>query len=251
MTPKPERCSALEVTPSLANSPCETSTWQRPQMPRPPHTESMSTPRLRAAWSKGVPMTKRPRRPEGMNTTSASGLPVLAAGRSARASGRGAGSGTPAPAFPPAAGAFLALGQRLAELLDPAHAVLVMAHGHVRAHDRRHLLGVERIGDGRGHAGADQHGEERSIEAMPVGKPEAEIGGAAGGVDLQLLTQAPDQMEHAAPGLVQRTHRHDQGVDHDVRMGNAEIGGAMNDFLGHLEANVRVLGNAGLVVGNG
>src|SRR5271167_1726724 len=107
-------------------------------MPRPPHTESISTPRLRAAWSKGVPMTKRPRRPEGMNTTSASGLPACASGRSARISGRGAGSGTPTPAFPPAAGAFLALGQWLAEFLNPAHTVLVMTHGHVGAHDRRH-----------------------------------------------------------------------------------------------------------------
>ena len=41
--------------PSLANSPSPTSTWQRPQMPRPPQTESRSTPSLRAASSSDVP----------------------------------------------------------------------------------------------------------------------------------------------------------------------------------------------------
>src|SRR5260221_14456502 len=57
--------------PSLAKLPSLTSIWQRPQMPRPPHTESMSTPRLRAAVSTGVPIAKRPRRPDGMKAISA------------------------------------------------------------------------------------------------------------------------------------------------------------------------------------
>src|SRR5262249_51093224 len=60
--------------PSLAKLPSLTSIWQRPQMPRPPHTESMSTPRLRAAVSTGVPQAKRPRRPEGMKAISALAL---------------------------------------------------------------------------------------------------------------------------------------------------------------------------------
>src|SRR5882672_48524 len=60
--------------PSLAKLPSLTSIWQRPQMPRPPHTESMSTPRLRAAVSTGVPQAKRPRRPDGMKAISALGL---------------------------------------------------------------------------------------------------------------------------------------------------------------------------------
>ena len=46
--------------------------WQRPQMPRPPQTESMSTPSWRAAVSTGVPTGKRPRLPEGVKTTRAS-----------------------------------------------------------------------------------------------------------------------------------------------------------------------------------
>ena len=67
-----DRLALEEETPCLANSPSATSTWQRPHRPRPPHTESMSTPRLRAACSSGVPTGKWPRLPEGMNTTSGS-----------------------------------------------------------------------------------------------------------------------------------------------------------------------------------
>src|SRR5205823_857715 len=99
-------------------------------------------------------------------TTSASGLSRWAAA---------VGSGTAASAFPPAAGALLALGRGLAEFLDPAHAVHVMAHGDVGAQDSGQLLLVKRIGDGRGHAGPDQHGEECRVEAVPVGQAKAEI----------------------------------------------------------------------------
>ena len=49
-----------------------TRTWQRPHSPRPPQTESTSTPSVRAACSSGVPTGNRPRFPEGVNTTRAS-----------------------------------------------------------------------------------------------------------------------------------------------------------------------------------
>jgi hypothetical protein len=63
----------------LGKSPSDTRTWQRPQMPRPPQTESMSTPSERAACSTGVPTGKRPRRPDGVKTTSGSfGFKTLA-----------------------------------------------------------------------------------------------------------------------------------------------------------------------------
>src|ERR1700679_2461756 len=69
---KGDKLALDEITPCLANSPSATNTWQRPQRPRPPQTESMSTPRLRAACSSGVPAGKCPRFPEGVNTTSGS-----------------------------------------------------------------------------------------------------------------------------------------------------------------------------------
>ena len=53
------RWVSCDVMPSFANSPVLSVTWQRPQMARPPHTESMSTPRLRAAVSTGVPTGSR------------------------------------------------------------------------------------------------------------------------------------------------------------------------------------------------
>ena len=46
--------------PCLANSPSPTVIWQRPQMARPPQTESMSTPSVRAACSTGVPIGEAP-----------------------------------------------------------------------------------------------------------------------------------------------------------------------------------------------
>src|SRR5262245_24239967 len=105
-------------------------------MPRPPQTESISTPRLRAACRIGVPSGKRPRLPEGMKTTSASVLEVapglmrpspgcshaghpLRRAHVAGSAGGGTG-GAAAAAFTAAAAGFLALGGRLAELLDPA-----------------------------------------------------------------------------------------------------------------------------------
>src|SRR3984957_17610709 len=53
----------------LAKSPSAMSTWQRPQMPRPPQTESRSTPSARAASSRLAPSPNSPRLPEGVKTT--------------------------------------------------------------------------------------------------------------------------------------------------------------------------------------
>ena len=63
---------ALELTPCLANSPTLWTTWHRPQIPRPPHTESRSTPSARAASRIEVPRGNRPRRPDGVKTMRAS-----------------------------------------------------------------------------------------------------------------------------------------------------------------------------------
>ena len=69
---KPVRCSSRLSIPCLEKDPTDWTTWQRPQMPRPPQTESTSTPRARAAFRTGVPTGNRPRRPEGVKTTKAS-----------------------------------------------------------------------------------------------------------------------------------------------------------------------------------
>ena len=53
----------------LANAPIDGTTWQRPQIPRPPHTLSRSTPSWRAASSTVVPSATSPDSPDGVNTT--------------------------------------------------------------------------------------------------------------------------------------------------------------------------------------
>src|SRR5216683_6428057 len=99
-------------------------------MPRPPQTESTSTPSARAACRTGVPSGNRPRKPEGVKTMAAS-------------------SATASPCLAPAARGlgFRARGRLLAELLEPAHAGGVMAHHRVGRHDRPQNLVVTWVGD--------------------------------------------------------------------------------------------------------
>src|SRR6266498_5064348 len=65
---------ALPIS-SLACVPSLTTIWQRPQIPRPPQTESRSTPSARAASSTLVPAANAPRLPEGVKTARTSARP--------------------------------------------------------------------------------------------------------------------------------------------------------------------------------
>src|SRR5689334_9729093 len=89
--PNGVRWSGAEVIPCFANSPTLCSTWQRPQIPRPPQTESMSTPSRRAASRTVVPGSNRPRRPDGVKMTRGSAVIDLLAGSPGSAPGRGDG----------------------------------------------------------------------------------------------------------------------------------------------------------------
>src|SRR6476620_7941181 len=109
--------------PCFGNSPSPCVTWQRPQMPRPPQTESMSTPSDRAASRTVVPVGKRPRRPDGVKMTSASPATVTVP----LADRDGA-------AVDPAA-ADLAFGDGHPVGADPAGAIGVVAHQHIGGHD--------------------------------------------------------------------------------------------------------------------
>src|SRR5712671_4494771 len=111
------RFSGRDSIPCLAKLPMLCSTWQRPQMPRPPQTESMSTPSARAASRTVVSFGNRPRRPDGVKMTSGS----AADGRS------GAAAIDPDAPF--------ALHRRDAEGADPAAGVLVVAEEDVAGHD--------------------------------------------------------------------------------------------------------------------
>ena len=85
---------------------------------------------------------------------------------------------------------------------------------------------------------------------MAVGQAEGDVGGAAGGVDAQLLAQPPDQGEDLQAGGRHGADRHHQRIDDDVVGGDAEVGGALDDLLRHREADVGILGDAGVVVGD-
>ena len=109
---------------------------------------------------------------------------------------------------------------------------------------------MQRVRDRRGHAGADRHRQERGVDAVALRQAEADVRRAAGGVDLELLAQAAHQVHHLRARLVDRADRHDQRIDDDVAARDAVIGGALDDLLRDREADVRVLGDAGLVVGD-
>ena len=86
---------------------------------------------------------------------------------------------------------------------------------------------------------------------MAVGQPEADIGGAAGRVDLQLLAQPANEVKDVAPRRIDRADGHDQGIDHHVLGLDPVVLRPLDDQLGDLEAFVRVFGNARLVVRDG
>src|SRR5271170_2968128 len=127
-------------------------------MPRPPQTESRSTPSRRAASRMLVPSGKRSRLPDGVKTTRGS----LKASRPRPA----------APALAPPPRARLALGRRLAVFADPCAAIGVVTHHHVGAENRLDVFGMQRVHDRRGETGADHHRPEGGVEAAPVGQAE-------------------------------------------------------------------------------
>src|SRR5277367_3537411 len=166
----------------LAKSPSAISTWQRPQMPRPPQTESRSTPSPRAAASRLVPSANSPRLPDGVKTTRWA--------LNGNFSDAGSCPGAPAPLAPAAAGARLSLRRWFAIFAYPCPAIGVVAHDNVGAKDGLDVLGVERIHDRRGEAGADHHREECRRQSAAIGQAEGEVRRAAAGVDLELSVQA-------------------------------------------------------------
>ena len=153
---------------------------------------------------------------------------------------------TGAPVDP--APADLALGHGDAMGGDPATAVGIVAHQDVGGHDAGLDLRHERVGDRRGHPGGDRHRQEGGVDPLAVRQAEADVRGAAGRVDAQLLAQAADEREDLLAGLRQRADRHDQRIDDDVRARDAVVGGALHDPLGDREPDVGVHADPGVVV---
>jgi hypothetical protein len=124
----------------------------------------------------------------------------------------------------------------------------VIAHHHIGRLDGLKHLRVQRARDRRGEAGRDRHGEKGRVQSGAVRKSEAHVRGAAGRVHAELLAQPADDPEHLPPRAADGSDRHDERIDDDVLPGDPVIGCARDDPAGNLEALVRVLGDARLVV---
>ena len=123
-----------------------------------------------------------------------------------------------------------------------------MTGQNVGAQNTGHLFAMQRVQNGRGHAGADRHGQKGSIESMPVRQAEADIRGATGGIDAELLAQTTDEPERRGPGLAQGANGHDQRIDHDIRFADAIIRGVFNDLSGNLETDIGIFGDTAFIV---
>ena len=187
-----------ETIPCFASSPSLTTTWQRPQIPRPPQTESRSTPSDRAASSRFVPCANRPRLPEGVKTTSAS-APALTT-RAVPPRAAAIGGGLP-PALASAATSAAGAGRLLAEPGDPLLAVGVVAHHHVGRHHGGATSIVQRARDRRRHARRDRHRQERGVQRGPVRQAEADVRRAARRVHAELLVQAAHERNTCRPAV--------------------------------------------------
>src|SRR3954447_15108484 len=225
--------------PCLANSPTLCSTWQQPQIPRPPQTEAMSTPSFRAASRTVVPASNRPRLPDGVKMTSASSATSGSLPMAGSAADGGAGLDPgPTPVDAPAAG--LALGPCDAELADPAGGVLVVALEHVGRHDRGPDALGDRVRDRARQARRDGHREEGPVDPLAVRQPEAHVAGAAGRVDLELVAKTAEDPEDLPARTRHRPDRHQERVDDHVLAGDAVVQRPLDDPLRDAEPDVGV-----------
>ena len=215
----------MQVIPCFACSPSATVTWQRPQIPRPPQTESRSTPSLRAASSTDVPRGTRPRRPDGVKTTSASPLT--------------------SPRRPPAAVASAAApGLRAAPAPSPFRAIHAAQCGSFPIITSAALIAWS-ISPCNGLVIAEVRpeaiaiGRNAAFSAGAVRQPEADVRGAARRVHPELVLEPAEEPEHLAPGRAHRADRHHERVDDDVLARDAVILGARDDLPRDLEADVR------------
>ena len=125
-----------------------------------------------------------------------------------------------------------------------------MVHQEVGGANGLHFLLTHRVHDRAGHARADCHGQEGTVDAVTVRQAERDVRSPTGGVHAQLFAQAAHQSEHLLAGRGHGANRHDQRVNHDIMRRNAEIGSAFHDLLGHGKADIGIGRDAGVVVGN-
>mmetsp|Transcript_29628 Transcript_29628/g.58574 ORF Transcript_29628/g.58574 Transcript_29628/m.58574 type:complete len:375 (-) Transcript_29628:358-1482(-) len=107
-----------------------------------------------------------------------------------------------------------------------------------------------RVHNRRRHTRAHRHGQERVVDAVAIWQTKGDVGRPAGRVHPQFLAQTPHQGKDLKARRAHGPDGHDQRVNNDIMGRNAEISRPFHDLLGDGKADVGVLGNPGVVVGN-
>jgi hypothetical protein len=115
------------------------------------------------------------------------------------------------------------------------------------AHRGDDLLGAAH--DRARQPGGHGHGQEGGIELVTARQPEGDVRGAQAHVHAELVADEADRLERDRHRVGGRADRHGQRVDDDVLRGDAMVAGGRHDLAGDLQALLRRLGDAGLVVG--
>ena len=200
----------------------------------PPQTESISTPKVRAASSNWVCFGNSPRLPDGKKRTLTCSLDTYYALASA----------TPSTTTTAAS----SLWGRLTVRLNPIRAIGVMPHHDIATSNRLHHLGMQWTGDCRSHTRAHCHGQERRIDAISVGQTKTDVGSTAGGVDLELRAQSPHELHHLYARLINSANRHHQRINDHILMRNSVVSSTLNNLLCHLKTHIGIFRDAGLVI---
>ncbi len=202
-----------DVIPCLGNSPRPCVTWQRPQIPRPPQTESMSTPSERAASRTVVPVGEPAapaRRREDDERLLVAAVDRLAVPRRRDVSRPARRRLTRRRLTSPSG-----VGARWARIQRPQSGSLPISTS--AAMTLALTSGISGFVIAEVSPLAIAIGRNGGVDALAVRQPEADVRRAAGRVDPELVAQPADEREDLPAGGRHRADRHDQRVDDDVR----------------------------------
>ena len=238
--------NARGSTGSPARRPRSTWTLHFLHVPWPPHVESIAMPFQLAASKIGVPLGTRTSVPSGRKRSRtrsapstrapASSIGLLLAARSCGAAGSRRGR----PPSPPARSRCAAI-QRAPHSSWPSSrsaARTALDDPSARAHDRARQPGRHR------------HRQEAPRSARGGrGRPKDTFEAPEAHVHAELVADEADRLERDRHRVGGGADRHRQRVDDDVLGPDAVVAGGRDDLARDLEALLRRLGDAGLVVG--
>ncbi len=104
-----------------------------------------------------------------------------------------------------------------------------------------------RVDDGAVQPALDGHGQEDTVDRLPVGQAKGDIAGAQRHIDPQFLLDHADRLQRDPPRLAVGAHRQRQAVDEDVLAANAVLLRAVDDLFGNSQPLLRCIGDAIIV----